>query len=409
MIKFGSDNVIVGYIKQLLSSFNLPLIDVYKPGKLLSPGSRYIYNTKIYEALDANTLSSKPILSYNYNSKIVNLTTTFNNTSLVYDFETHKYLGKYLRFLRDYKNINLMSLYNYFSNEYLSSFDFVRKSENTNVEVSVEESDNRYKYYRVPIVAGSDYTIAITSKLALEVCCVFYSKSYNQSTDNFLENMTYQKINPCLFNNPIIYDKLNNDNFISKLDNNFLEYNNLKDTLCMILKVPVDCNSSIVILEGDHRNDNDYTVREGIVKRNYSITNYEGTSESQLLDITLKSRSQLLYINSNVSYPFADKLLGYLLGNTISNLTEISNDIKRMQKKLVDIQENSPNANLLKNKNLDLPYGIWKNKYRNILYDYYRKSTSATLNQGNDILGYCDKDVEKSLTLFKVDGKDIKV
>ena len=409
MIKFGSNNVIVGYIKQLLSSFNLPMIDIYDENKRLAPNFNYIKNNKIYKAISSNELNPKSSHLYAFNKFIPNITSSFNNNSIVYDYDTHKYLGKYLRFLRDYKKINLMSLYNNFYNEFISNIDF-NFIENS-VEVLTEITDSRYKYYVFPISAGDEYTIAIDSPTSYEICCIFYDKAYYPSSLNFLETFTYQKINSSYFSKPVLYDKLTDDSFINILDEDqFKEYYRLKDKLCMIIKLPTSVDSSIVVLEGNHVSDNDFKLNsEGKVINNFSITNYDKTSDEELLNIPLKTPSQLLYINSGISYPFADKLIGYLLGNTISNLTEISDDVKRVQKKLAEIHDESLNISLVPNKNTDIPYGIWKNKYRNILYDYFRKANINNPNTSKDILGYCDKDVEKSLELFKSKGKDIKI
>ena len=278
-------------------------------------------------------------------------------------------------------------------------------------KITNDKSDDRYKYYLIPIVADSEYTIAIDCLMPYEVCCMFYSKNYTPSSNLFLEQRTYRKLSPSSFTKPFIYDALIKDNFTSLLtEDEFNEYYRLRDNLCLVLKVPSACNSSIVILEGNHTADNDYKLNaDGSITPNYSITNYEGTTEEQFINIPLMTQSQLLYINSNISHPFADKLVGYLTGNTITNMTEISSDIKRIQKKLVEIQEEGNNPGLIKNTNIEIPYGIWRNVFRNMLYDYDRKVNKNTFNNNKDILGYCDKDIEKDLSLFKSKGRDIKV
>ena len=407
MIKFGSNNIIVGYIKELLHSFNLPLIEVFKDDKRLASDTRYIKETGIYKTKtesDEITLEETPITSYRYNRATLNVTENFINTSLTYDFETHKYLGKYLRFIRDYNGLDLMSLYNYFANCYITDLDITREANKT--KVIQDTTDSRYKYYLIPVVAGCDYTIAIDCSLPYFVCALFYDKRYIKSNNNFIEDKTFQKISGSSFNKPILYSALNN-NFLEKLQKDqFTNYYQNKNNLCMVLKLPATCSSSIVILEGNHCSDNDYYISaNGSFNYNHSITNY--TDNPDFTKIPLKSRSQLLNINSGVSYPFADKLIGYLVENSISKMTNISQDIKRVQKKLADLQES--NRKLVPQKNLDIPYGVWKDEYRNILYDYYRKWSSSKNIESFDILGYVDKDVEKSLNLLKSKGKDIKI
>ena len=412
MIKFGSNNIIVGYIKELLHSFNLPLIEVFKDDKRLASDARYIKENGIYKtkttfpktSVKVISLEETPITSYRYNKPVLNVTENFINTSLTYDFETHKYLGKYLRFIRDYNGLDLMSLYNYFANCYITDLDITREIENT--KVIQDTTDSRYKYYLIPVVAGCDYTIAIDCSLPYFVCGLFYDKRYIKSSNNFIEDKTFQKISGSSFNKPILYSALNNT-FLTRLtEDEFTNYYQNKNNLSIVLKLPASCSSSIVILEGNHCSDNDYYIEaDGSFNYNYSVTNYGNNPDFK--KISLKSRSQLLNINSGVSYPFADKLIGYLVENSITNMTNISQDIKRVQKKLSELQES--NSSLILQKNLDLPYGVWKDEYRNILYDYYRKWSSSKNVESFDILGYVDKDVEKSLNLLKSKGKDIKI
>ena len=55
MIKFNSNNIIAGYIKQLLSSFNLPTIAVFKEGETTPfENTCYIKDNKIQLYKDQN-------------------------------------------------------------------------------------------------------------------------------------------------------------------------------------------------------------------------------------------------------------------------------------------------------------------------------------------------------------------
>ena len=414
MINFGSSNIIVGYIKELLYSFNLPMIEVYK-NQRLHLGSKYIKENKVYNTkLDNNNvvLDEESSIPYSFNKYLPNITSNFNNKSLSYDFNTHKYLGKYLRFLRDYKNLDLMSLYNYFANMYLNNLH-IEFTTNDGNKIKFNTDDSNYKYYLLPICFDNLYTIAIDCSLPYEMCCIFYSKTYYSLDNPGIESLTYQKVNSSLFTKPFIYDKL--CDLTSRLNSSvFNEYSKLKDILCLVIKIPISCNSSVVVLEGNHCAANDYKLTDmGKMINTYSITNYEKASDADLLKVPLNWKSQLLSYNTNISYPFADKLIGYLTDNTITNMTTISEDIKRIQKKLVELQERAIKHNAtsiaINDTSIDIPYGIWKNKLRNILYDYHRKANEYTYDKSQDILGYCDKDIEKDLEFFRKSGKDIEI
>ena len=91
-------------------------------------------------------------------------------------------------------------------------------------------------------------------------------------------------------------------------------------------------------------------------------------------------------MNTGESYPFADRLIEYLVGNAITNEDEIADNIKRVQKVLNE------------NSNEITYYGLWEDKIRPIVYNYMNnpdlKCNKSSMN--HDILGFIDKDVEKN-------------
>ena len=121
MISFNTNNIIVGYIKQLLTSFNLPHIHVYKQNEtFLYDNALYIKDGFIQKYVNGKFFQVEP---FTYGRRIPNYTSNLSINSLIYDSHTHEYLGNYLRFLRDYKDLNLMSMYNCFSNRLISNLN----------------------------------------------------------------------------------------------------------------------------------------------------------------------------------------------------------------------------------------------------------------------------------------------
>ena len=120
MYKFNEETIAVGYIKQLLHSFNLPkcklfkttneAIDYYKNLSSVALIKNYKNNSNYLVWINNGKIEKEK--SYSYNHEYLNITGKMNLFNGLYDSRTHIYLGNYLRFLRDYNNINLMSLYN---------------------------------------------------------------------------------------------------------------------------------------------------------------------------------------------------------------------------------------------------------------------------------------------------------
>jgi len=80
MIKFNDDNILTGYIKELLSTFNLPSIKVYKEDSPLYEGALYIKDgyIQIY-SLERNRFER--ICPFVYNRPILNYTKTLKINS----------------------------------------------------------------------------------------------------------------------------------------------------------------------------------------------------------------------------------------------------------------------------------------------------------------------------------------
>lgn len=139
MFKFNNNHIATGYIKQLLASFNLPTYKVYtrefeqykdahgvedpriaasvpKDGNTYPDHMCYVNYIKDGLVQRYDGLNWIPTqYHYHYNKKELNKTKNLKIRNNLYDSYTHEYLGEYLRFQRDYNNLDLMPLYNCFS------------------------------------------------------------------------------------------------------------------------------------------------------------------------------------------------------------------------------------------------------------------------------------------------------
>lgn len=374
MINYNDNNIIVGYIKQLLNDTNLPNAKVVKSNTILHNNVNYINNNVLFSYKNNKKITRDN--NYKWNKYVRNYTHNLKINSIYYDGETHKRLGDYLRFIRDYFNVNLMQLYNCFVPESLTNFYY------NNDSITFDSDDNTYKLYMLPVKFDSVYTIAIESETPIELMCCFYDKSETIKNED-LYKLTYKKVNYSRFSKPFLYKNLN-QHFDGDL---FSQEQNLK----LLIKVPNDLSSTITILEGDYTKNNQFTLdNTNLISYNRSIVNFE---VEDINNIHLVSSSQLLYINTGVSYPFSDKLISYLVGNTITPLDKISDNIKRVQNQLRKL-----------NYIASIKYpGFWQDNYKYILYNIAQNNKLSNKND-LDILGYVDKDLERLLSQLTKGG-----
>ena len=139
------------------------------------------------------------------------------------------------------------------------------------------------------------------------------------------------------FNKPELFTAINNlTQIVNLLDTDELAQH--EDDLKLFIKLPIDNKSSITVLEGDYTDFNDRiakveNVTPGLIDNrlavipNSTVINFEyGNLETISRLIT---PLQLLMANTQESYPFADRLIEYLVGNVITPEDEIGDNIKR--------------------------------------------------------------------------------
>ena len=355
------------------------------------------YGSEHYKVHNKNANIHTP-KGYTYNLKIRNYTKNLKIQNNVYDSYTHEYLGDYLRFQRDYRNINLMPLYNCFSNTLCPrlniSFDAIEDViDSTTNKVTkkgyVAKFDTRetnYKIYMIPIKLFQKYTIAIDCFTDVEVCCGFYGKyQYGSAYDTIAED-TYRCFNSMLFNKPVLYDPVTG--LKKYLDPRHpLEIAQHESDLKLFIKLPISNKSSIVILEGDYTEYTPSTIikhsqakdDDFIVVNNHTQVNFDGDLNENIKHLV--TPLQLLAQNTGISYPFADRLIEYLVGNAVTPVDDISDNIKRA-KKVINAKTNA----------LRDDGGIWEKIMQLILYNYASNNFNVRIN--HDILGYVDKDTE---------------
>lgn len=480
MRQFGTSDILTGYIKQLLAAFNLPTVKIYTKAQeeyfyehfeerddilMSSPldGGKddgipsvyhipYIKDGKLQEYLPdgwhaIGSTAEKPYhVFYNRGDMLLNHTKRFQIKNNIYDQYTHEYLGDYLRFIRDYDNINLMPLYNCFSNtmcgnlklsfvpkKYKAIFKDHKLLDKTQADwtseedlfssVSFDSSNQHYKIYMLPVKLFQRYTIAIDSTQPIEMFCGLYNSRLEESTSySLLQESTYMKVGASQFSKPFLYTGLAD---LVKQAETTEESLIMKDLLIRIaqreselklfLKVPSSLQSTITVLEGEYSSWNDFSVGHkansgGIFtkKRNHTVISNEALLNNA--ELSLVTPLSLLMLNTGAQVPFADRLIEYLLGNCITgDENELRGNIIIAQKMAKLYYRNANrHISMYRGSGLNifkcdhLISGVWDDTLRKTFY----KQMCALDNQTvPDVLGYVDKDVEKYFCAIDTNGK----
>lgn len=301
------------------------------------------------------------VCNYTFGQNVYGLTDNFFSTNGYYDSDTHKRLGDYLRALKSTKGIDLMSLYNCFCNKYVDDIDIssLRIKEITN---------QRYKVTLVPVKFNRTYTIAIDSNSPIYIKPLLYKDGLIKSTDNsYIYDNEFSKVikvNHSNYSRPFTYTVHNYEEEPQKYEN----------CLYLAIQLPKNNNSLITVLEGIYSSHNYEKVFDN------KVYSYADTS---VINSLLNSAPSLLKCGKAQQYTYSDKLISYLLENTIDDREMIGENIERIYDHLGE-----------KNKFK----GLWDTYLRGQLYRKYMRLMKVRdeLNY-YDILGYVDSDIENAI------------
>jgi hypothetical protein len=296
------------------------------------------------------------------------VTETFVSTRTDYDWETHKKLGDYLRFINSQYGLNLMPLYNCFGEYYVDGVDLTTGRLR-------EENVVGYRTALVPIKFNRRYTIAMNSKAPVYMMpIIFDGKLIRRVNDvgGFVgenEHNTVTKVNSFRYKHPVTLDVTNTDPELQPLEKN----------LYLALQVPANLDSKITVIEGQYASHNGIQIYDEKMFR---------CSPNKVIDSIMVSDLSLL--NDTVSFeknthnvPFSDKLIGYLLRHTIDMRNPFTEDVEYVTNKFGYYSGFK---------------GSWETELRCKLFDAYMllKDTKSELNF-TDVLGYVDADIETAL------------
>ncbi len=399
MQQFYTNTIESKFIKDLIATTPLPTIDTLYKGKWIVPGCYYITDCNIVKAnhitddeafqFDPDNFSSQlTIISpYKFDSSYPGFTSTYSSINDGYDSKTHYYLGNYLRYIRDLHDINLMPFYNCYNGEYVTDI-FINTSttttiangtEVTTIKHSIIQSDPNVrgkKVVSIPVKFGETYSIFVDCGTEVEIMCGFYgNKGYISPTQTpAVEIKTenkYVSLKYTSFRDGFTYTT-------PKPEKSTYPYTRF---FRMFIQLPLNTESSIVVLEGD------YTTKDTA-----AIDNFPTKARQNQ---TLLSDLSLTQIAGSVSYAFSDRLIEYLTYNVITGEETITQNISRVQQYASSLINAKLNHTEPFNISLSTP-DVWDTKLQTYLFNLAKES--KYIQNKLDLTGYVDKDVEQVIT-----------
>ncbi len=415
MQKFYTNTTVSKFIKNLVAKNPIPMINTYSDGDIMLSNMLYIKNDYIVKCnykdgfiIDSESTNIDNYLDiiepYIFGEHYDGITTTYKSNINSYDSTTHYYLGQYLRAIRDIKGIDLMPFYNCYNSTYIKDIKLYSSTTNSidfKILTDPKHINEDYKLIAIPIKFFKTYTIAVDCTTPYYIMPMIYGNK-GIIKDNLLYDMSKyfgQKCQSSYFNKPYKF-KVDLRKFVSEISNSLNDYG-IKDDdnaykkiasyekfLYLLIQLPINNKSSIVVLEGD------YTDKKGINIIDTSRPEFSTLSYKQLNNLLLSDLS-LLNRNDGNSYAFSDRLIEYLLLNAITSDEDITQNISRIQTYATSLTNQKLN-NYPRYMMFNNTKGVWSNDLRYYLYSLVM--SSKYLKNKYDINGFVDKDVEKIIT-----------
>ena len=368
MARFNDISVETRFIKSLLKNSFIPIAPTITEGDLMVGGAIYSYNNHIMECKSTGVFSSKYtreavcshmsicgtdficgvgvreaeykiIYQYTPYTFKPGISSSFISTLNEYDCDTHKYLGKYLRYFRSTSGINLMPYYNCFTNK---DTTLVSLLGNRILDMS---NDNKV-VWSIPILLNKKYTIFMESSSPVSIGATFLNdtgriSSTIEGQETLLDSLLYSNVEQyqsLQITSPVTFGVVTKN---PKL----FEY---EDYLYMLIQVDKNHLGPITVLEGEYS-------QPGC--RFISNSQYR---EEDIVDFAPKVIPSLGTISSTESIPYSNRLIEYLTQSAITPDDNIRNNIKRVKEEL----------------NLKDTKDIWTNNLLYILFNKYFTYTS---------------------------------
>ena len=349
--EFFTDTLFSRYIKTLLQETPVPLFECVFDGDTIVAGEYYIYDRFVIQCEQSGILAVSieekenlypsdtlfpsaalfPATGYRsarfYVRALLDtadprIFSTYRSVTNHYDPDTHRQLGKYLRYIKATQGLNLLPYYNCYAPYSIPDIELLKTAEEVGVVTVTKQTT---KVVAVPILFGKSYKIAIDCNTPVLMRAIFYGSQYMEKASTALSN-TSVALAHMSFKSPQRFSVEISDANKIPTETGYSETSlyALQKYLWLIIQLPVDNDSSIVVLEDYDTVDGVFTDQDTV--RQYSVY------------------PSLFYMNTRRSFAFSDRLVEYLLGNVIHMNDPHNKNILKIQEALSSIPPVSRNA-----------------------------------------------------------------
>ena len=362
--EFYKDTLAGRYIKSLLAQTPMPVFESVVDGDHIISGCYYVYRRyiikchtsgilKVSEMEDlypSDTLYPSVFLfpAYGYRAATFYVKcitdeynpkthSTFISNTNSYDPDTHYQLGRFLRYELTRTGLNLFPFYNCYSGKRLLDVSLSKSRHEVNVS---RTSVQKHKLVAIPILFGHSYTIAIDCPTEVLMRAVVYDDSGYLEPDKLPEELvkTLQEsgaiYSRLMFSQPVTF-RVETDSIKSFM---------FQKDLYLVIQLPINNDSSIVVLENFDNTHKIYCDEKSI--RKYNMIN-----------------PSLLAMNTRKSFAFSDRLIEYLVGHVIYSDDYITNNISLVQSALSNYSQDYKRSFI----NKKYKYGIWNDEQSKLL------------------------------------------
>ena len=327
-----------------------------------------IVDLELYEPAEVECVSKT-----NCDLRIEQCSNFFKSNTPYYDAVTHKKLGDYLRLLKNEKKLDLMPLYNCCPGSSTTTVGIEGKD--------IVENLTHNIVYIVPIKFDIDYTVVMDCSFPITLKPIFYDEGVLVDSKNnipywkYLDESATVHYNYSTSSRPFTY-RLTPSQCSAVKGTEYSDLHKMERYLCLLIQLPFNCNKCPVVLEGDYTHNASSTVND----ISFLSDAHKTTS---MLDRSMVSALSLVSEYDGTYRPFSDKLVEYLLHNTIDLRDTNEQNIAYVRKMTNCLSENP---------------GEWDRTLRYTIFKKYLQLSDKhpQLNY-YDILGYVDSDVENAL------------